>query len=401
VPIEQISPAGPGDRKFLPEEFRRDLQAWLEETLPSIWGGPKPPVRPTEDADMAMRLRFDQALFAAGWAALSWPQEYGGQGASVEVERILAEECAQAGAPERYNRVGLGIVAPTLIHHGTTAQKERYLRPLLAAEEIWCQGFSEPNAGSDLASLTTRASMSDGGWRIAGQKVWTTLSSIADFCLVLARTGGPNSRHRGISAFIVPMHQGGVTVRPIRQINDSTEFSEVYFDDAETAPDPVVGEINCGWGVAMSVLGYERSTNLLNRQTRLAAVVGALREAVQRRPESVPVTLLDALVDIWIRSEALRYAVREHIAEIAAGRPPGIGNNATKVYWSETYQALGDLGLQIRGLRPDDRAPLLDAEPDWLLYYLGSRAASIYAGTDEIQRNIIAERGLGLPRYLS
>jgi alkylation response protein AidB-like acyl-CoA dehydrogenase len=384
---------------FDPETFRAELRAWLRATLPSVWEGSHPPVRPSEADDMAMRRRFDQALYAAGWAALSWPAECGGQDAPVEAERVLAEECAAAGAPERYNRIGLGIVAPALIHYGSAAQKERYLRPLLAAEEIWCQGFSEPNAGSDLASLTTRARLVDGRWKITGQKVWTTLSTIADHCFLLARTGAPDSGHRGITAFIVPMDQPGVTIRPIRQINDSTEFSEVFFDDAEPADDPVIGEVDGGWQLAMTVLSYERSTNLLNRQTRLSVTVDALRRAVREQGPDAPEVLVDDLVDVWIRSEALGFAVREHLAEMADGLPPSIGNNATKVYWSETYQALGDVGLALRGMAPDGGTVLLDEEPDWYLYYLGSRAASIYAGTDEIQRNIIAERGLGLPRY--
>jgi alkylation response protein AidB-like acyl-CoA dehydrogenase len=384
-----------------PEAFRAELREWLERVLPTVWCAPTPPVRPTEDDDMEMRHRYDRALYAVGWAALSWPAEYGGIDAPVEYESVLAEESARAGAPERYNRVGLGIVAPALIHHGSAAQKERYLRPLLAADEIWCQGFSEPNAGSDLASLATRAELVDGRWRITGQKVWTTLSSIADFCFLLARTGGPDSGHRGITAFIVPMHQAGVTVRPIRQINDSTEFSEVFFDAAETVREPVIGVVDGGWQLAMSVLGYERSTNLLNRQTRLAVAVRALRLAARRYEDTLPDPLLDDLVDVWIRSEALRFAVREHLEEIGSGTAPGIGNNATKVYWSETYQALGDLALRMRGLDPGPAAELLDEEPDWYGFYLGSRAASIYAGTDEIQRNIIAERGLGLPRARS
>jgi alkylation response protein AidB-like acyl-CoA dehydrogenase len=395
---DRTTPAATG---FDPDSFRAELVAWFKTALPAIWGGPTPPVRPTEAEDMAMRLRFDRALYDAGWGALSWPREYGGIDAPVDCERIVAEESAAAGAPERYNRVGLGIVAPALIHRGSAPQKERYLRPLLMADEIWCQGFSEPNAGSDLASLTTRAALVDGRWRITGQKVWTTLSSVSDFCFLLARTGDGKSGHRGITAFIVPMHQDRVTIRPIRQINDSTEFSEVFFDDAETVPDPVIGEVNGGWRLAMEVLAYERSTNLLNRQTRLAVSVTALRGAVHRLGERVPPSLVDDLVDVWIRSEALRHTVREHLTEIGVGHPPGIGNNATKVYWSETYQALGGLALQIRGLVPDDDAALADDEPDWYGYYLGSRAASIYAGTDEVQRNIIAERGLGLPRHAS
>jgi alkylation response protein AidB-like acyl-CoA dehydrogenase len=282
------------------------------------------------------------------------------------------------------------------LQYGSDEQKRRYLPPLLAADEIWCQGFSEPGSGSDLASLRTRAVLDNGRWRISGQKVWTTLSSVADLCFLLARTA--DRGHRGITAFIVPMRQGGVEVRPIRQINGSTEFSEVFFDRAETVADPVIGTVGEGWQLAMSVLSYERSTNLLGRQVRTSLVLTALRRAVGQCRDGVPDQLLDQLVEVWIRSEALRFTVREHLAEIGRGLPPGIGNNATKVYWSETYQFLGDLGLQIRGLGPDSHARLLDEEPDWYDYYLGSRAASIYAGTDEIQRNIIAERGLGLPR---
>ena len=383
---------------FSVDTFRQQLRAWLSRELPAIWGAPSRPVRPPEAADMEQRRRFDRALYAAGWAALSWPAAYGGQDAPIDCERILAEEATEAGAPERYNRVGLGIVAPAIIGFGTAAQKDRYLRPILNADEIWCQGFSEPNAGSDLARLSTRATLVDGSWRITGQKVWTTLSAVADFCLLLARTGEPASGHRGITAFIVPMHQAGVTVRPIRQINDSTEFSEVFFDSAETVPEPVIGVVDRGWQLAMSVLAYERSTNLLNRQVRLAMTLRALRHAAGRYRDSVPEPLVDDLVDIWIRSTALQYTVRDHLAEIGRGDAPGIGNNATKVYWSETYQALGDLALEMRGVVPPAGNELLDDEPDWYDFFLASRASSIYAGTDEIQRNIIAERGLGLPR---
>ena len=386
------------DTEFSVDTFRQELRAWLGRELPAIWGGPTRPVRPGEDDDMAMRRRFDRALYAAGWAGLSWPAAYGGRDAPIDCERILAEEATEAGAPERFNRVGLGIVAPAIIGFGTAAQKDRYLRPILNCDEIWCQGFSEPNAGSDLASLSTRATLVDGSWRITGQKVWTTLSAVADFCLLLARTGEPGGAHRGITAFIVPMRQAGVTVRPIRQINDSTEFSEVFFDSAETAPDPVIGVVDRGWQLAMSVLAYERSTNLLNRQVRLDMSLRALRRATGRYRDSVPEPLVDELVDIWIRSTALQHTVRGHLAEIGRGESPGIGNNATKVYWSETYQALGDLALQIRGIAPPAGNELLDDEPDWYDFYLASRASSIYAGTDEIQRTIIAERGLGLPR---
>jgi alkylation response protein AidB-like acyl-CoA dehydrogenase len=386
------------DTSMTAEEFRAQVRAWLTRALPQVWGTATPPVRPDEAADMAMRRRFDRALHAAGWAGLSWPRAYGGHDAPVEWERILAEEAAEAGAPERYNRVGLGIVAPALIHHGSPQQRARYLRPILAADEIWCQGFSEPGSGSDLASLSARATLADGRWRISGQKVWTTLSAVADFCFLLARTGSQADGHRGITAFIVPMHQPGVTVRPIRQINDSTEFSEVFFDDAQTVDDPVLGQVGGGWPLAMSVLGYERSTNLLGRQVRLSIALRALRRAARRYPATVPAPLLDDLVDVWIRAEALRHTVREHLAGLDAGQGPGIGANATKVYWSQTYQALGGLALEIRGAAPGPDRALLDEEPDWYDFYLGSRAASIYAGTDEIQRNIIAGRGLGLPR---
>jgi alkylation response protein AidB-like acyl-CoA dehydrogenase len=194
------------------------------------------------------------------------------------------------------------------------------------------------------------------------------------------------------------MRQGAVTVRPIRQINGSTEFSEVFFDDAETVPDPVIGEVDRGWPLAMSVLAYERSTNLLNRQARLAVTVQALCRAASRYGDELPDVLIDELVDVWIRAEALRFAVRAHLDEIGRGEFPGIGNNASKVYWSETYQALANLGLEIRGIVPPAGQALLDDEPDWYEYFLSSRASSIYAGTDEVQRNIVAERGLGLPR---
>jgi alkylation response protein AidB-like acyl-CoA dehydrogenase len=380
------------------EAFRVEARRWLTGVMPEVWGNPDGPRPQTEDEEYAMRRRYDKAMHRDGWAGLTWRREYGGRGGTLTQHMIFAEEAGAAGAPEVLNRGGIGVIGPTLADCASEEQKLRYLPRILASDEIWCQGFSEPNAGSDLASLTTRATAVDGGWTVHGQKTWTTLGQFADFCFLLARTSDEDRKHRGLTALIVPMRQPEISIRPIRQLMGDQEFSEVFFDGAFVPAENVVGEIGDGWRVALVTLGHERSTHFINRQIRLRREVAELLALVRANADRLPARLLDGLVDVYVRTEALGWTVRSHIARFEAGGVAGAADSASKVFWSDVWQALVALALEVEaelGLPLD--APG-HAEPDWTLRYLGSRAATIYAGTSEIQKNIIGDRGLGLPR---
>jgi alkylation response protein AidB-like acyl-CoA dehydrogenase len=283
----------------------------------------------------------------------------------------------------------MGIVAPALLHHGSSEQKARHLPAMLTCDEIWCQGFSEPGAGSDLASLRTSAHVDNGEWRVNGQKVWTTLGAEADYCFLLARTGD-GAKHRGISALLVPMHQPGVLIRPIKQINGEEDFCEVWFEDARAPLDAVVGEVNSGWAVTMSALSYERSLHLLQRQFRFRKLVDELRAATDWT--SAGAAAEDLLVDSEIAGLALAYAMDDQIDTLDRGDAGGVEANASKVLWSESYRRVAELGADLSA------AGYTPSPAEWVNECYSSLATSIYAGTNEIQRNIIAERGLGLPR---
>jgi alkylation response protein AidB-like acyl-CoA dehydrogenase len=335
------------------------------------------------------RLRdVDRHLHRIGWAGLPIAVCDGGQGLTLRHQIVFLEEASAQGIPTPYNRVALGIVSPALTTFGTKQQRQRYMPALISCDEIWCQGFSEPEAGSDLASLRTRAvRLDDGSWVLNGQKIWTTLGVEARFCFILARTGTVEERHRGITAFIMPMDDPGVSIRPIAQINGDADFAEVFLSDVRLDADAVLGEVGAGWSVAMTALGYERSTHLLQRQARLERMIDDL---VTSDIDLAPAA--DELLDLRLDTLAMHYAVRDAIDRLTGGGDVGVAPNATKVVWSETYQRLADLRVRLARLQ---RAPeLAGAEAE----YLTSLATSIYAGTNEIQRNIVAERGLGLPR---
>ncbi|HVA05412.1 MAG TPA: acyl-CoA dehydrogenase family protein, partial [Acidimicrobiales bacterium] len=261
--------------------FRRDFRQWLEETLPGVQSAQEPPLASSEEQIYAERRRFDRALHRGGWSGITWKREYGGRGGSLTEQMIFAEECARAAAPEVFNRGGLGVMGPTVADCGTEEQRRRFLPAILASDEIWCQGFSEPDAGSDLAGLKTWAEAVEGGWSVRGQKIWTTLGHYADFCMLLARTSREAKKHHGLTMFIVPMQQPGVVVRPIRQIAGDQEFCEVFFDGAFVPTENLIGQVGDGWSVAMVTLGHERSTHFIGRQVRLGQEVTALVELVR------------------------------------------------------------------------------------------------------------------------
>ena len=371
--------------------FRADVRRWLEANLTGEFAdarGLGGPGREHESFDV--RLRWERRLGEAGWTCLGWPVEYGGRGASIADQVAFHEEYVRADAPVRVGHIGEGLLGPTLIAHGTAAQRARFLPPIARGEELWCQGYSEPDAGSDLANVATRATLDGDEWVVTGQKVWTSLAHIADWCFVLARTEPGSTRHRGLSYLLVPMRQPAVQVRPIRQLTGGSEFNEVFFDGARTPASNVVGGAGNGWRVAMATLAAERGVATLGQQVgfrrELARIIAAARaNGAARDP-----LLRDRLTRAWMGLELLR---------LNALRALGGGDTASliKLSWSHWHRDLGELAMDVEGaaaLLTGAKYDLGDAQR----LYLFSRADTIYAGSSEIQRTIIAQRTLGLPR---
>lgn len=377
------------------EPLRQEIRAWFEQAMKEVRGDRPPGQRISEEQEFADRRLYAELLARDGWSAITWDPRFGGRGLDLREQLLFTEEAVRAEAPDPLSRLGTDIIGPTIAVVGTEAQKERFLPEIRAAREIWCQGFSEPGAGSDLASLRTRATEVDGGWRLNGQKVWTSFGQYADFCFVLARTDPDVPPHKGISAFAVDMRSEGITVRAIEQITGGSDFCEVFYDDVLVPADCLVGGRGDGWKIAMTALGFERSINFMSRQVRLTKQVEDLIALVRRHADAVPSRLKDRLVDVYVRSVELRATIDHHIDALDRGEPAGPDSSASKVFWSETFQSLADLGAELESTVPGLRDP---ERSDWTDTYLLSRAATIYAGTSEIQRNIVAERGLGLPR---
>ncbi len=376
------------------EQFRAEVREWLAEHLRGEFaelegaGGSG-----REHEGLEARMAWERELGAGGWIGLGIPREHGGRGASLMAQVIFAEEYARAGAPGRVNHVGEHLLAPTVAAFGSEEQKRRFLPGILRGEEIWCQGYSEPGAGSDLAAVRTRARLEGDRWRIDGQKVWTSLAFYADWCFVIARTEPGSERHRGLSYLLVPMDQAGVEVRPIVQITGTSEFSEVFFEDAETAAENVVGEPGEGWKVAMGTLGFERGVATLGDQIgferELERVVAAARaNGAIERPE-----IADRIADAWIGLRTMRF---QALRTLGSDDPQAA--SVAKLLWAPWHQRLGELAVDVLGAE----ATLAAAPPyeltDAQALFLFTRSDTIYAGSNEIQRNIIAERMLGLPR---
>ncbi|MEU4691646.1 acyl-CoA dehydrogenase family protein [Actinoplanes sp. NPDC023714] len=375
------------------EAFRREIRDWLAANLTDELRGAGGPGR--ENEAFPQRLAFTRRLAAAGWTTLAWPVAHGGRGASLARQLIFHEAYAESAAPSRVDHIGTTMVGPTLMDHGTPEQQRRFLPPLAAAEELWCQGYSEPGAGSDLAGVTTRARLDGDQWVITGQKVWTSLAHVADWCFVLARTapaepGGP--RHRGLSYLLVPMRQPGVTVRPIRQITGDSEFNEVFFDEARTARDLVVGRPGEGWRVAMATLAYERGAATVGQQIGFQRDLDDLVSLARRT---------GAAADPFLRERLARASVdltvlRSHtMRTLAAAEPPPANPSVVKLLWTRWRQGLGELAMDV--IACGGGASGADVER-WQRLFLFSRADTIYGGSNEIQRGILAERVLGLPR---
>jgi alkylation response protein AidB-like acyl-CoA dehydrogenase len=375
-------------------EFRADARRVLEEAVAAL-PGPEPP---TVEERLPYFRQFQRRIHEAGYAGLSWPREYGGRAASLTEQAIFLQEYDRAGAPDRLNLLGEGLAGPTIIDFGTDAHKQRFLGPILTGEEIWCQLFSEPNAGSDLASLESRAERDGDGWRITGQKVWTSRAQIAAHGLLLARTGG-GERHRGITYFLLPMDAEGITIRPLRHMLGEAEFNEVFLDDVYVPDDLRIGEVDGGWRVAMATLSYERvalATGRVNVQRLVGELVRMVRDGERDgRPLAEDAALRRRVADLYARAQVQRVNGLRALSSMEKGTP-GPEASIGKLLSAPLVEDLADLACSLAGL---DAQVQDDGELDrWLRLAYQARGTSIAGGTTFIQRNIVAERVLGLPR---
>jgi len=375
------------------EEFRGRLRDWLAANVPPELRGAGGPGR--EHEAFAERLAWNRRLAAAGWTCLGWPAEHGGHDESLARQVIFHEEYARSDAPALVTVVGEELLGPTLIAFGTPEQKRRFLPPIAAVEELWCQGYSEPGAGSDLASVSTTAVPVGEEWVITGQKVWTSLAHVADWCFVLARTTPGSRRSAGLSYLLVPMRQAGITVRPITQLTGTSEFNEVFFDGARTPIGNIVGEPGDGWRIAMATLEFERGVAMLGKQVGFRRELGDLAAAARRTGAAADPLLRDRLARAWIGLEVMRAYALDTLGEQADEGLANKGAEASvlKVLWSRWHRDLGELAMDVHGA-----ASMVDSDDAWQRLFLFSRADTIYGGSDEIQRNIIATRALRLPR---
>ena len=376
------------------ETFRAEVRAWLADNLVGDFAhlrGLGGPGREHEAHDE--RLAWDRHLARHGWTCLGWPVEHGGRGLSLAQQVIFHEEYARADAPGRVNHLGEELLGPTLIAFGTPEQRARFLPRIVAVEELWCQGYSEPDAGSDLANVQTRARLEGDEWVIDGQKVWTSLAHLADWCFVVARTEAGSQRHAGLSYLLVPMDQPGVEVRPIVQLTGTSEFNEVFFTGARTGADLVVGGPGNGWTVAMATLGFERGVSTLGQQVGFRRELDALVEVARTNGAYDDPVVRDRLAQADVELEVIRLNALRTLAEEQAPQQASVA----KLLWAGWHRTLGELAMLVRGTASLTTGPDYDLD-EWQRLFLFTRADTIYGGSDEIQRNILAERVLGLPR---
>ncbi len=381
------------------ERFREEVASWLKDNLCGEFepvrgrGGPG-----DEHMFVEERKAWERRLYQGGWTCIGWPEAYGGRGASIEQQVIFNEEYARAGGPGRIGHIGETLTGPTLIAFGTEEQKQRFLPGILEGREFWCQGYSEPSAGSDLANVKTKARFDEaaGGWRISGQKVWTSLAHESDYCFVIARTDPASVGHKGLGFFLVAMDQPGVEVRPIEQLTGTSEFNEVFFDEALCAAEDIVGAPGDGWKVAMGLLGFERGVSTLGQQmlfqNELNEIVRVARENGAARNPVLRQRIAEAHIGLRI--------MRFNSMRMLSGADGSLQKEAMiyKLYWSSWHRNLGKLAMDVLGAESE----ILEAAPYQLSrlqsMYLFTRSDTIYGGTNQIQRNIIAERALGMPR---
>jgi alkylation response protein AidB-like acyl-CoA dehydrogenase len=367
--------------------FRAQLREWLDANPPD-----PEPSDGGEDAHFDWRRAWQRRLYDAGWAAPAWPAEYGGRGATLAESAIYFEELGRARVPLPANVLGLLLGGPTLMVWGTDAQKERHLAPILSAEEIWCQGFSEPDAGSDLASLKTRAVKEGEEWVVTGQKVWTSAAQFSKWCMLVARTDQEAPKHKGLTYFLMDMEQEGVQVRPLRQITGEAEFNELFIEGARIPEENVVGGVGNGWKVALTTLMNERAGLGFALQVRLRQLLDDTLAVAQERGLLDDPLYADALAELHIRCESIRLLAWKGLTDIERYGQPGPEGSLVKWLWSDTNQRLTELAAEIVGPQA------LTAGTSWSYELLRARGNSIEGGTTEVLKNIVAERVLGLPR---
>lgn len=383
------------------EAYRTHVRGWLAENVPDGFLADRPGYTPPT---LAQAIAWEASLHGAGLAGISWPRAYGGNGRSLREHLIANQEIGRLALPESVNSIGKELAGPIILAIGTEEQKRRYLPAILEMRELWCQGFSEPEAGSDLAGLRTRAVRDGAGWRVSGQKVWTSGAAKAKRCLLLARTGPVEDRHRGLALFCVPMDAPGIRVRPIRQINDKEDgFAEVFLDEVPVCREDALGAPDEGWNAAIRVLAIERATNRMYRAWRFENELRHLVAACRQDPALAPLLrdgpwrhrLAATVLDI----EMVKGHVEPVVEALASGRPIGARGSLMKLHWSEAHQRFAALALEMLGMASPDAPPaVVAAQRRFNDIYLQSRAETIYAGTTEIQLGIIADRVLNLPR---
>ncbi|MBE3603778.1 acyl-CoA dehydrogenase [bacterium] len=385
-------------------EFRARARRWLEANAP----------RGLKDRGFALAIDertvriltdWQRRLYDAGFLGINWPKEYGGQGLTLIESAIFNEEMARVRAPAPLNELGLSMGAPTILEHGTEAQKKRFIPKILSCEEIWCQGFSEPGSGSDLAALATRAVIDGDHFIINGQKVWTSLGHLADWCMLLVRTDPDAPKHRGISYILVDMHSPGVKVAPLRQMTGEAEFNQMFFDDVRVPRENLLGPLNGGWGVALTTLMNERATLSLATVMRFRNVFEDLAELARRAIASggcpvSPAVARQTLAQFYVDVESMKYLAYRNFSRLVRGGTPGPEGSISKLLWSELNQRMNEFALTLAGPRAalGEGSPHAIDDGRWQYGLLRSRGNTIEEGTSEVQRSIIAERLLGLPK---
>jgi alkylation response protein AidB-like acyl-CoA dehydrogenase len=386
------------------EQYRGRVREFLKHNLPEGWGTPGFEL-PKGEALVAMLREWQLRMLKHGFVAMAWPKEYGGQGASAVEMAIFNEECARVRAPGALNALAISQVGPTIIQHGTEAQKRRYLPAIVNAEEIWCQGFSEPNAGSDIASLRTRAELSGDHFIVNGQKIWTSYAQYAHWCYLLVRTDPNAPRHRGISYLLVDMKSPGITVKPLRQMHGGQDFNEVFFDNVQVPRENLLGALNDGWRVSMTTLANERGTSALSQYVRYEQIFNDLVQLARRsrrngRPAMEDPVVRQELTRHYVDLQGFKYNCFRVFSAIINGGTPGAEGSILKLLWSELNQRMQETAMALQGtssqLMPQSACAIENGR--WQISFLRSRANTIEAGTSEIQRNIVSERVLGLPR---
>jgi len=383
------------------ELFRNEVATWLTENLTGEFeqlrfrGGPG-----DEHMFPEERKQWEQKLAEGGWTCVGWPKEYGGRGCSIEQQVIFNEEYARAGAPGHVGHIGEGLAGPTIIAFGSEQQKKKYLPGIVAGKELWCQGYSEPSAGSDLANVKTKARFNEetGKWVINGQKVWTSLAQEADYCFVIARTDPDSIAHKGLGFFLIKMDQPGIDVRPIQQITGTSEFNEVFFDDAECDGGDIVGAPGEGWKVAMGLLGFERGVSTLGQQMQFQNELNEIIRIAKDNGANRDPVIRQRIAKAHAELKIMRYNSMRMLS--GQGGDGGLQKEALiyKLFWATWHRDMGELAMDVMG--PESQ--ILDNGEYALTrlqsMYLFVRSDTIYGGTNEIQRNIIAERGLGMPK---